>query len=118
MAVAAGHARRMYLIKGCDAAGIWGCATLRRRQATIHPVQDSKDRSTSAPLDGTPHGQLATAGRRIYLTYQYHGAWSVMVRALTFPLRFTPLKRFLPFGPRAKIDLSAHTAGTGRTGGP
>ena len=73
----------------------------------MNSVQDSEERSPPAPLDGAPHGQLAKLRRRIYLTYQYHGAWSVLVRAMTFPLRFTPLRRYIPFGSRAKVDLSA-----------
>lgn len=32
---------------------------------------------------------------RILLTYEYHGGWSLVLRAVTFPLRFTPLKRFV-----------------------
>jgi GT2 family glycosyltransferase len=43
-------------------------------------------------LEASPRGQLAKLRRRIYLTYKYHGIWSVILRALTFPLRFTPLK--------------------------
>ncbi len=33
--------------------------------------------------------------RRIYLTYKYFGLRTILFRALTFPLRFTPLERHL-----------------------
>ena len=36
--------------------------------------------------------------KRIFLTYQYHGPGSLALRAITFPLRFTPLERFVRFG--------------------
>ena len=38
---------------------------------------------------------------RIYLTYKYHGARSLVYRVLTFPLRFTPLRRRLRLVPTA-----------------
>ena len=60
------------------------------------PMPDPTKQSTQAPLDGAPHSQFAKLWRRAYLTYQYHGLWSLMLRAVTFPLRFTPLKRFCP----------------------
>lgn len=47
-------------------------------------------------VDGRRPGRLANLPRRIYLTYKYRGLGSVAIRALTFPLRFTPLGRFLP----------------------
>jgi hypothetical protein len=49
----------------------------------------------SRALDGTFSGPLAGVRRRIYLTYRYHGWRTLLFRALTFPLRFTPLKRRL-----------------------
>jgi GT2 family glycosyltransferase len=48
-----------------------------------------------AALDGEATGPLAGVRRRIYLTYRYHGWRTLLFRALTFPLRFTPLKRHL-----------------------
>jgi GT2 family glycosyltransferase/glycosyltransferase involved in cell wall biosynthesis len=64
---------------------------------------DRKDRrSPVAPesipttaLDGTFSGPLAGLRRRIYLTYRYLGWRTLLFRVLTFPLRFTPLKRRL-----------------------
>ena len=33
--------------------------------------------------------------RRVYLTYRYLGWRALLLRIITFPLRFTPLKRYL-----------------------
>jgi GT2 family glycosyltransferase len=46
-------------------------------------------------LDGEFRGPLAGLRRRIYLTYHYLGWRTLLFRVLTFPLRFTPLKRRL-----------------------
>jgi GT2 family glycosyltransferase/glycosyltransferase involved in cell wall biosynthesis len=48
-----------------------------------------------AALDGELKGPLAGLRRRIYLTYHYLGWRTLLFRVLTFPLRFTPLKRYL-----------------------
>ncbi len=63
-------------------------------------------RSDRSALDGRPRGQLTDLRRRIYLTYRYHGPWSIVARALTFPLRFTPLRRFVRFGPRRRTSTA------------
>ena len=52
--------------------------------------------------DGTPRGPFASLRRRIYLTYRYFGWRTLLFRALTFPLRFTPLKRYM--------QLRSHTS--------
>ncbi len=57
------------------------------KQPSTDPVQPS--------TSGVPQRQLANLRRRIYLTYRYHGLRSVLFRAGTFPLRFTPLARFV-----------------------
>jgi GT2 family glycosyltransferase len=62
---------------------------------------------TAPSLDGTRRGQYANLRRRIYLTYRYRGGWSLVYRALTFPLRFTPLKRYLRLGLKAGRDQEA-----------
>jgi GT2 family glycosyltransferase/glycosyltransferase involved in cell wall biosynthesis len=49
----------------------------------------------ASALDGSFSGPLAGVRRRIYLTYRYHGWRTLLLRALTFPLRFTPLRRRL-----------------------
>jgi GT2 family glycosyltransferase len=48
--------------------------------------------------DDSSRGPLADLRRRIYLTYKYHGIGSVILRVTTFPLRFTPLRRYVRFG--------------------
>ncbi len=47
------------------------------------------------PTEGRPQGALSNLRRRIYLTYRYFGLRTILFRALTFPLRFTPLQRRL-----------------------
>ncbi len=47
------------------------------------------------PTNATPAGRLANLRRRIHLTYTYFGLRTILFRILTFPLRFTPLKRRL-----------------------
>src|ERR1700760_3528841 len=39
--------------------------------------------------------QTFTLRERIALTYEYHGGRALALRVITFPLRFTPLKRHL-----------------------
>jgi GT2 family glycosyltransferase/glycosyltransferase involved in cell wall biosynthesis len=41
--------------------------------------------------DAQSRGELSGLRRRIYLTYKYQGLRTVALRAVTFPLRFTPL---------------------------
>jgi GT2 family glycosyltransferase/glycosyltransferase involved in cell wall biosynthesis len=47
------------------------------------------------PIEGRKQGPLSNLRRRIHLTYQYFGLRTILFRALTFPLRFTPLERHL-----------------------
>ncbi|MGI8714691.1 MAG: glycosyltransferase family 2 protein, partial [Solirubrobacteraceae bacterium] len=44
---------------------------------------------------------------RIKLTYEYHGVGSLIYRFVTFPLRFTPLKRYLSLTPRNRDNAAA-----------
>ncbi|MGO9898401.1 MAG: glycosyltransferase [Solirubrobacteraceae bacterium] len=62
------------------------------------------------------NGQLANLRRRIYLTYRYRGARSLIYRAVTFPLRFTPLKPLLNLGHRSRPDSAAAIAWYRRNG--
>jgi GT2 family glycosyltransferase/glycosyltransferase involved in cell wall biosynthesis len=55
-----------------------------------------------AALDGSSRGPLAGVRRRIYLTYHYLGWRTLLLRVLTFPLRFTPLKRYLQLRTHAR----------------
>jgi GT2 family glycosyltransferase len=48
-----------------------------------------------AALEGDPRGPFAGLRRRIELTIRYHGWRTLLFRVVTFPLRFTPLKRRL-----------------------
>ena len=63
----------------------------RPARAPINPPE----RIADAALDGARRGPLAGVRRRVYLTIQYHGWRTLLFRALTFPLRFTPLKNRL-----------------------
>jgi GT2 family glycosyltransferase/glycosyltransferase involved in cell wall biosynthesis len=51
--------------------------------------------SNHDPLQGRPEGAFANLRRRIHLTYTHFGLRTILWRALTFPLRFTPLHRRL-----------------------
>jgi GT2 family glycosyltransferase/glycosyltransferase involved in cell wall biosynthesis len=50
---------------------------------------------SDSPIEGRPLGAFANVRRRIYLTYKYFGLRTLLFRALTLPLRFTPLERRL-----------------------
>jgi GT2 family glycosyltransferase len=52
-------------------------------------------------------GPLTNLPRRIYLTYRYHGAGTLLYRATTFPLRFTPLERYLRLSGQARDRTAA-----------
>ncbi|HEX3451768.1 MAG TPA: glycosyltransferase, partial [Solirubrobacteraceae bacterium] len=45
------------------------------------------------PIDGRRQGPFANLRRRIYLTYTHFGLRTIVFRAITFPLRFTPLEK-------------------------
>jgi GT2 family glycosyltransferase/glycosyltransferase involved in cell wall biosynthesis len=47
------------------------------------------------PIQGRPAGAFTNLRRRIHLTYTHFGLRTILWRALTFPLRFTPLHRRL-----------------------
>ena len=47
------------------------------------------------PIEGRRQGNFSNLRRRIYLTYTHFGLRTILFRALTFPLRFTPLERRL-----------------------
>ncbi len=50
---------------------------------------------SQSPTEGRPQGAFSNLRRRIHLTYRYFGLRTILFRALTFPLRFTPLQRRL-----------------------
>jgi GT2 family glycosyltransferase/glycosyltransferase involved in cell wall biosynthesis len=45
--------------------------------------------------DARATGAFTNLRRRVYLTYRYFGLRTILFRALTFPLRFTPLARYM-----------------------
>jgi GT2 family glycosyltransferase len=55
----------------------------------------SADAIAGSALGGPLRGPFAAVGRRIQLTIRYLGWRTLLFRAVTFPLRFTPLKRRL-----------------------
>lgn len=55
----------------------------------------SREREGDAALEGAPRGPFADVRRRIGLTIEYHGWRTLLFRAVTFPLRFTPLRHRL-----------------------
>jgi cellulose synthase/poly-beta-1,6-N-acetylglucosamine synthase-like glycosyltransferase len=69
-------------------------------------------------LDGRSHGQFANLRRRIYLTYKYRGIGSLLFRAITFPLRFTPLKSLLNLDGRSREATSKAISWYRRNGRP
>jgi len=55
-------------------------------------------------IDAALQGRLANLRRRVYLTYKYLGLRTLVYRVVTFPLRFTPLRRYLRVGPKVEGD--------------
>jgi GT2 family glycosyltransferase len=75
------------------------------RTVTIRRVKDP-DLPVAAPT--VPQfGRRFTLRERIVLTYRYHGPASIAYRALTYPLRFTPLRPHLERGLAARRDRTA-----------
>lgn len=60
-------------------------------------------------LDAAKRGHLALLRRRAYLTYKHHGPATVLRRAISFPLRFTPFAMRLRLG-RETIERRARAA--------
>ncbi len=56
------------------------------------PPISTPQQIAGAALDGTRRGPFAGLRRRIRLTIQYLGWRTLLFRAVTFPLRFTPLR--------------------------
>jgi GT2 family glycosyltransferase len=73
-------------------------------------TESPREQSEADPAADAPRSPLARLSRRIYLTYRYHGIWSLIFRAFTFPLRFTPLERFVRFGRRPKSNRAVARA--------
>jgi GT2 family glycosyltransferase/glycosyltransferase involved in cell wall biosynthesis len=79
--------------------------TEQQDKARERPPISSPQAIAGAALDGSTRGPLAGVRRRIYLTYRYHGWRTLLFRMITFPLRFTPLKRRLQLRSAASHDL-------------
>src|ERR1019366_2579472 len=75
------------------------------RRGTLHTMSQS-------PTEGRPQGAFSNLRRRIHLTYRYFGLRTILFRALTFPLRFTPLQRRLCLRTHAR-DQELRRAGHG-----
>jgi len=58
-------------------------------------IPAAPEQIADAALEGNPRGPFAGLRRRIQLTIRYHGWRTLLFRAVTLPLRFTPLKRRL-----------------------
>lgn len=67
------------------------------------PASHRESRASKA-LDGELRGPFANLRRRIHLTYHYLGWRVLLYRAITFPLRFTPLKHRLNLRSRPEHD--------------
>ena len=72
----------------------------KQKRASITPSQ----KIAADALEGEFKGPLAGLRRRIYLTYRYLGWRTLLYRVLTFPLRFTPLRRRLSLRSRTGED--------------
>ncbi|HEY1689710.1 MAG TPA: glycosyltransferase [Solirubrobacteraceae bacterium] len=59
------------------------------------PEAQEPEATVGTAIAGKPRSELSGLPRRIYLTYRYHGPYALLFRALTFPLRFTPLRHRL-----------------------
>jgi GT2 family glycosyltransferase/glycosyltransferase involved in cell wall biosynthesis len=70
---------------------------------TSPPVARSESIVAKA-IEGEFRGPFAGLRRRIFLTYRYLGWRTLLFRALTFPLRFTPLRHRLNLRSRAEHD--------------
>ncbi len=66
------------------------------------PERDARE----GPVAGRPRGgPLADLRRRIYLTYVYHGWRTLLFRAITLPLRLTPLRHRLALRSNRRDEL-------------
>jgi len=68
---------------------------VKKQDDSSTPPISTPEKIAQRALDGEFRGPLAGLRRRIYLTYHYLGWRTLLFRVLTFPLRFTPLRRRL-----------------------
>jgi GT2 family glycosyltransferase/glycosyltransferase involved in cell wall biosynthesis len=69
-----------------------------KRAEAPSPVIHPEERRLDTAIAAMPQGPFANLGRRIALTYRYHGPRQVAWRVITFPIRFTPLRHRLKLG--------------------
>jgi GT2 family glycosyltransferase len=69
--------------------------TQPRKTDDLRPSVASAEEIAGAALEGAPRGPFANVARRVRLTIEYHGWRTLLFRIVTFPLRFTPLRRRL-----------------------
>src|SRR5580704_9943676 len=75
--------------------GCWSGARALRQWTSILPRTPLADRKPSEGTNVKDNLEAPSLRRRIQLTYQYLGWRTVLFRVVTFPLRATPLKRYL-----------------------
>ena len=80
--------------------------TTEQESEQTNPSRSPRRSESSAAraLDGEFKGPLAGLRRRIYLTYRYLGWRTLLFRALTLPLRLTPLRHRLSLRSRPDHD--------------
>ena len=70
-----------------------------------HPSKPEPEESTpDAAIAAMPRGPLSNLRRRAVLTWRYLGPREVLWRAVTFPIRFTPLRHRLKLGTFAEAE--------------
>ena len=78
----------------------------------------TEDSTPQAAIDEMLRARPLTLWRRIVLTYRYLGPGALAYRVLTFPLRFTPLRRRLRLGSRIETEQTRAAAWYRRNGRP
>jgi GT2 family glycosyltransferase/glycosyltransferase involved in cell wall biosynthesis len=77
---------------------------MRSGDDRARPAPDPPPSSITEPFTPAP---VFTVSQRIRLTIEHHGAGSLLYRALTFPLRFTPLAGLVRRGLLPRRDRAA-----------
>ncbi len=112
------RARRGSGVGGRD-PGSWRRLVSGARGREQNPPIAAPGSIADRALDGSFSGPLAGLRRRIYLTYDYLGWRTLLFRFVTFPLRFTPLRRRLRLRSATGHDATGgRSPGTRSTAGP
>ena len=84
-----------------------------------HPTApDTEAKTPDAAIAAMPRGPLGDLRRRIALTYRYLGWREVVWRAVTFPVRFTPLRHRLKLGTLTEVEQRRAAAWYAERGRP